>query len=116
MITRKIYLSNDWDIKRTQVLSRGVAVTGVAARGLISLTEHGDAIHATLEKAGTVTSGVFLETVQGYDLDTQLLTLWETATAAGEKLYIYERVIVDDADYSDVARLQVERDRSPATV
>lgn len=113
MITRVIYLSNDWDIRRKKIESRGVTLDSVASRGLLSFTEHGTAIHATLEVAGTITAGEFLVTIQGYNLDTHVSALWDVAHAAGKKFYIYERVIVDDADYADVVRLQVERDRSP---
>ncbi len=113
MITRPLYLSNDHNIKRLEITSDGVTVNAVAARGLISLTEHGAAIHSTLEVAGTIAAGDFLATIQGYDLDTQLLALWDAADVAGTKLYVYERVIVDTADYGDVVRLRVERDRPP---
>lgn len=111
-MARKIYLGNDWDIHRTGITSEGTPVAdGIAVRGLLSLTPNGAAIDPTLEKAGTTASGAFLATVQGYDLTAQLLALWEAAPK--NRLTIYERVIVDDEDYSDAVALQVERDRAP---
>lgn len=113
MATRSLFLGNDYDIRRTSITARGVAVNGVTARGLLALTEAGEAIDPTLETTGTITAGEYLQTVQGYDLTEQLLALWDAAQAEGRSLYIYERVIVDDEDYSDVVRLRVERDRPP---
>lgn len=114
--TTRIYLGNDWDIHRTNIKARGITIgadDGVAVRGFLSLTKDGDPITPVLDIAELdwEADGEVIGTLQGYDLDDALLALWETAAAAGEKLKVYERVIVEDQDYSDVRELTVERDR-----
>lgn len=113
MAVKKIYLGNDWDIHRVSVRLRGVLQTGLTVRGLISATPNGAAIHPSLEvdPMTELASGDYIGTVQGSDLTDHLLTLWEAAQVAETQLIIYERVIVDEEDYSDVLPLQVERDR-----
>lgn len=111
-MARKLYLSNDWDVHRTEVTSRGVLVTGISPRGLISLTPNGTAIHASLEVVlAELAPGDFIGTIQGTDLTTHLLALWDAAQLTTGRLIVYERVIVDTQDYGDVEQLVVERDR-----
>lgn len=113
-MARKIYLDNDWSIRRTDIESLGVGVPdGVAVRGLLAATPDGLAIDPTLEVAGTTLNMAFTATVQGFDLTDHLLALWDAAQTAGVKLLVYEQVIIDTADYHDVTPLQVERDRPP---
>lgn len=111
-MARKIYLANDWRIRRTDVTINGVLATGISPRGLIALTPNGAAPHATLEVVLLEeVPGTFSNVIQGTALTTQLLTLWDAAQLAGERLIVYERVIVDTQDYGDVEPLVVERDR-----
>lgn len=112
-MTTKLYLANDWLIKRTEMKDHlGALLTGIAPRGLIALTPNGTAAHASLEIVLTENApGDFSGILQGTALTTHLLTLWDTAQLAGERLTVYERVMVDTEDYGDVERLQVERDR-----
>jgi hypothetical protein len=110
----KIYLANDWLIKRTDMQDHaGTLLTGVAPRGLIALTPAATVgEHASLETVLTEDApGTFSGVIQGTALTLRLLTLWNAANLVGQKLKVYERVIVDTEDYGDVEELAVERDR-----
>lgn len=111
-MAERIYLQNDWDIHRTDITSRGVLQSGLFPRGFISLTQNGATIHASLEIVLTeLSAGDYIGTIQGTALTAQLLSLWTAAQAAGTKLVVYERVVVDTEDYGDYVALTVERDR-----
>lgn len=110
---RTIFLGSDWDVHRVQVKSRGALATGLTVRALLSATPDGAAIHASLALASLteLAAGEYIGTIEGSDLTAHLLTLWQAANARRKALVIYERVIVDTEDYSDVEPLTVERDR-----
>ena len=110
----KLYLANDWLVKRIEMKNHlGVLLTGISPRGFISLTPAATVgEHASLEVVLTEDApGTFSGVIQGTALTLRLLSLWTAAQAAGERLTVYERVIVDTEDYSDMEALTVERDR-----
>ena len=108
----KLYLRNDYDIHRVEMKSRGVLLTGVSPKGFISLTPDGAAVHATLQVTMVeLAAGEFICTIQGTDLTTHLGALVTAAIAAGERLVVYNRVVVDTEDYDDYEPVQVEKER-----
>ncbi len=106
-----LYLGSDWNVARDEILSDGVAVDAIEARGFLSTTADGAAINPQLEDTDMVTSGDFKVVLQGTYLRTYLEPMLDAAELLGRELVVYDRVVVDDEDYSDYVAVRVKRSR-----